>query len=180
MDSESGRLVIRPLRPADAAEFFPLRMRALREHPEAFSSAYEDQAGLDLATFAQKYMPEPTPDHLTLGAWLDGVLVGTLGFFRASGRKIQHHAELGRMHVAPEVRRQGVGWALLQAALQHARNLPGLEQLGLGVMATNQEAIALYKKAGFVQYSLVPDYLKIEGRYYDLVEMILYLRPDWS
>lgn len=168
-------LLIRPITPEDVAAYYPLRLRALREHPEAFSSAYEDQASLTLQAFADQYMEAPSPDRYTLGAWLDGDLVGTLAFFRASGRKVRHHAELGRMYVAPEARRGGVGWALLQEVLRRAGSLPDLEQLHLGVMAANLEAIGLYAKAGFFPTGRVPDALKIDGQYYDFVTMMLYL-----
>jgi RimJ/RimL family protein N-acetyltransferase len=170
--------VIRAIVPAEVGEYYPLRMRALREQPEAFSSAYEEQAGLTLETFARTYLEEPTPERFLLGAWLDGVLVGTLGFFRASRQKTRHHAELGRMYVAPEARRQGVGWALLQAVLERARLLPGLEQISLGVTATNQGAIALYRKAGFIRTGSTPRYLKLDRRYYDMDQMMLSLHRD--
>lgn len=168
-------LVIREIHPADVAEYYPLRLRALREHPEAFSSAYEEQAGLELEAFASQYMEEPTPDRFMLGAWLDGVLAGNLALFRPAGIKTRHHAELARVYVAPEARRQGVGWALLVAVLDRARRLPGLEQVSLGVMAENVEAIGLYRKAGFVTTGRVPKALKIDGRYYDFEEMVLFL-----
>jgi ribosomal protein S18 acetylase RimI-like enzyme len=168
-------LIIREIHPSDVAEYYPLRLRALREHPEAFSSAYEDQAGLELETFASQYMEEPTPDRFMLGAWLDGVLVGNLALFRPAGIKTRHHAELARVYVAPEARRQGVGWALVEAVLVRARTLPGLEYLLLGVTSTNQEAIALYRKAGFETIGRIPQYLKIGSTYYDTEDMMLVL-----
>ena len=169
--------MIRPITPADAADYYPVRLRALREQPEAFSSAYEEQAGLDLETFAHTYMQAPSPDRFMLGAWLNGALVGTLALFRASGLKTRHHADLARMYVAPEVRRRGVGWALWQAVLERAHELQGLEQITLGVTASNQAAIALYLKAGFVRTGSVPAYLKLDGRYYDTDQMMLVLPP---
>jgi ribosomal protein S18 acetylase RimI-like enzyme len=173
-------LMIRELHPSDVAEYYPLRLRALREHPEAFSSAYEEQAGLTLENFASKYMEEPTPDRFMLGAWLDEVLVGNLALFRSPGVKTRHHAEIARMYVAPEVRRRGVGWALLEAVLGRARALPGLEYLLLGVTSTNQEAIALYRKAGFETIGRIPQYLKIGANYYDTEDMMLVKRPRFD
>ena len=166
---------IRLISPSDVEAYYPLRLRALREHPEAFSSAYEEQAGLAPVDFAATYMEEPTPNRFMLGAWLDGILVGNLALFRSSGVKTRHQAELARMYVAPEARRQGIGWRLLQAVLERARELPGLELVTLGVMSANIEAIGLYRKAGFVQTAIVPKALKIDERYYDAELMMLEL-----
>ncbi len=166
---------IRSIYPSDVEAYYPLRLRALREHPEAFSSAYEEQAGLAPGDFAAEYMAEPTPDRFMLGAWLDGVLVGNLALFRSNGVKTRHQAELARMYVAPEARGRGIGWRLLQAVLERARQLPGLELVSLGVMSENTEAIGLYRKAGFVQTAVVPKALKLDGRYYDAVLMMLEL-----
>jgi len=173
--SEPSNLAIRDICPSDVAVYYPLRLRALREHPEAFSSAYEDQAGLELQVFANKYMQEPTADHFMLGAWLDEVLVGNLTLFRLSGVKTCHQADLARMYVEPEARNRGIGWQLLQAVLDRARALPGLEQITLGVMAENFVAINLYRRAGFVQTGMVPRALKVGGHYYDFRTMQLFL-----
>ena len=172
---ETTQLRIRPILPADVAEYYPLRLRALREHPEAFSSAYEDQAGLTLEVFADRFMEAPSPNRFMLGARLDGILVGNLALFRPIGVKTSHQAELARMYVAPEARRQGVGWQLLQAVLQKARQLPGLEQVSLGVTASNTDAIGLYCRAGFVMTGRVPRALKIDGEFYDFDTMLLIL-----
>lgn len=62
--------------------------------------------------------------------------------------------------------------ALLAAFDQLVRQLPGLEQVGLSVTASNARAAALYEHAGFVRYGLLPRAIKIDGRYHDKALMV--------
>lgn len=71
------------------------------------------------------------------------------------------------MYVDPECRRRGVGGALLDAVIAHARSLTGLRQLKLGVNATNGAARALYESRGFALIGLEPQALCIDGQFYD-------------
>ena len=47
-------MLIRSLTATDAARYQPLRLRALREHPEAFASAFEEEQQLSLETVAKR------------------------------------------------------------------------------------------------------------------------------
>ena len=71
--------------------------------------------------------------------------------------------------------RQGIGRALLEAAIAHGRSWHGLEQIVLTVTASNLAARRLYLRAGFVPFGLEPRALKSEGRYYDKEHLILFL-----
>ena len=50
--------------------------------------------------------------------------------------------------VAVDARRQGVGWALMEAAVDWARGA-GIRKLELPVFPWNEAAIALYDRFGF-------------------------------
>jgi NAD(P)-dependent dehydrogenase (short-subunit alcohol dehydrogenase family) len=65
-------IVVRELTEADAEEFLALRLRALREHPEAFGSSYEEWRDRAIAEIARR-LREPL--GFTLGAF-DRRLVG--------------------------------------------------------------------------------------------------------
>lgn len=58
--------------------------------------------------------------------------------------------EIKRMYVAPPVRGQGIGTALLQALESWARDA-GIHRLVLETGDTQMDAIALYERAGFTQ-----------------------------
>jgi ribosomal protein S18 acetylase RimI-like enzyme len=80
------------------------------------------------------------------------------------------------MYVTPEARGQAVGRALLLAAIERARAMPGVEQIHLGVVTSNVAARALYASAGFVTYGTEPHALKLgEGEYLDEELMVLWL-----
>lgn len=164
---------IRKVNSEDIGAYHPLRLQALREHPEAFGSDYEDEQLRDPTEAAERL--NPSPDRFLLGAWVDGALVGTLGLSRSPGRKVRHRAGLGAMYVAPAYRRQGVGQALIAAVIQHARGLPDLEELVLAVTVGNEPARRFYLAAGFVPLYVEPRYIKHDGRYYDIEWMSLRL-----
>jgi ribosomal protein S18 acetylase RimI-like enzyme len=79
------------------------------------------------------------------------------------------------MAVAREWRGRGVGAALLEAAIEWARER-GLHKLSLGVFAHNAAAIALYRKFGFVEEGLrIKQYRRTSGELWDSVDMGLLL-----
>ena len=81
------------------------------------------------------------------------------------------------MFVAPAHMSGGVGRALLDHCLDRARAIPGLEQIGLTVTATNPRAVRFYEAAGFRTFGLEERALKIDGAYYPKAHMVLHLRP---
>jgi len=82
--------------------------------------------------------------------------------------------ELG-MAVARDRRGQGVGSALLGAAIDWARE-NGLHKLSLSVFAHNAAAIALYRKFGFVEEGRrVKHYRRSSGELWDAIDMGLLL-----
>lgn len=77
----------------------------------------------------------------------DGTVVGRLSVGRDPHPASSHVADLGLM-VAIDARRQGVGTALLQAAVDWAKET-GVRKLELHVFPWNHAAIALYDRFGF-------------------------------
>jgi RimJ/RimL family protein N-acetyltransferase len=77
----------------------------------------------------------------------DGTLVGRLSVGRDPHPASTHVADVGLM-VALDARRQGVGTALLQAAVDWAR-ATGIRKLELHVFPWNEAGIALYEAFGF-------------------------------
>jgi RimJ/RimL family protein N-acetyltransferase len=170
---------IRPLAEAEAAIYRELRLRALREHPDAFGASYDEGAARPVASYAEQLRAasvEGAQEHI-LGAFeADGALVGIVGFRRETHAKTRHRGYIWGMYAVPEVRGQGVGRALMEAALAFARTLPGLEQINLSVVTTNTAARALYAALGFVPYGLERNALKLpDGTTLDEEHMVLFL-----
>ena len=116
---------IRPLTEADAVQWRKQRLRMLREHPEAFGSAYEDQVGWPLDRFAQRLREANTLDNLILGAFEGDALVGSVGMARDTGVKVRHKAGIVSVYIAPEARGRGVARALFDDIIARARALAG-------------------------------------------------------
>lgn len=166
---------VRILGTEDAAAYQAVRLRGLREHPEAFGSSLEEEADTPLEKTAQS-LAKSLPNNPLFGAFVDEELVGLIGLFRASHLKMRHRATIGAMYVAPEARQQKLGRALLDTALEYARSLEGLEDVVLAVTVGNDAARALYASAGFQSYSIDPRLVFTNNRYYDVEWMILQLR----
>ncbi len=63
----------------------------------------------------------------------------------------------------------------MEESIRRARTLPGLEQVYLAVMATNEPALRVYRALGFETYGREPHALKIGETYYDEDLMVLWL-----
>ena len=101
--------------------------------------------------------------------------VGNAGITSLGTRyKVRHRAEFG-ISILKEFWGLGIGKALTNACISCAKEA-GYEQLELEVVAENTSAVALYKKAGFVEFGRNPKGFKsrISG-YQELVSMRLEL-----
>jgi len=164
---------VRILTRADATAFRELRLRALKEHADAFTSSYEEDVQKPLAATEQRI--DGGDGSTFWGAFVDGRLQGIVGLTREARRKNAHKADIVAMYVAPESGRRGLGRQLLQAVIDHARNVAGLEQLVLSVTRSNHAAAELYRTTGFVTFGVEPRAIKVAGEYFDKERMILFL-----
>jgi len=155
-----------------------LRLHGLQESPTAFGSSYEEESAFAKEDFARRLSNPKDPSACLIGAFTEdapGKLVGMIGFLREDRRKRAHVGCLVSMYVLPEHRGHGIGAALLDAALSHARKLGDIRQIYLGVTEGNAGAAALYRSRGFVTYGIEPDYLRINGKFYGMEFMLLKL-----
>ena len=164
-------LEIRPLSPDDADALIRLRREALESHPLAFWSSPEDDKGLSL-DFVRESLAEER-EGVVLGVLSGAELVGMLGVTRYTKRKRRHIADIWSMYVAPRARRRGAGRGLLEAAIEHARAWPDVEQLHLGVSESAVEAHRLYESAGFREWGREPRAFQWEGRFVDMIYLML-------
>ena len=168
---------IRELTKPDAPAFRTLRLRALEEYPTVFSSSYEIERHWPLEAFADRLPDTPeSTDSFILGCFVDGNLVGSIGFFRLEQPKLSHVGRIAEAHVAAEQQGRGYGRALVVAALQRARRLPGLSLIHLTATTTNEPAIALYTSFGFETYGTSPRAMLVDGHYID--EHLMALKLD--
>jgi ribosomal protein S18 acetylase RimI-like enzyme len=151
-------IFIRKLTDEDGEALWDLRLRALKDNPEAFASTYEETLRNGIEKFIQRMHPKE--DAFYLGAF-DPTLVGVVYFRRDEYRKSHHKGHVLGMYVQLESRGLGVGKALLQEVITQSHRLPGLEQLHLMVVTTNEAARALYRSMGFEVYGMLLQAFKL-------------------
>jgi putative acetyltransferase len=82
----------------------------------------------------------------------------------------RHAAQIG-MSVRDDFQGQGVGTALMLAALDLADNWLNILRVELEVFTDNEPAVRLYKKCGFVIEGTLARYAYREGKYVDVYTM---------
>ena len=151
---------IRRLTAADAQAYWALRLRGLRDHPEAFTSSWEEDRALPAAAGEARLA---SPDQLFWGAFEDGSLCGIVGLELLRRAKERHKGRVIGMYVAAERAGRGLGGALLAALLAHAPQA-GLTDLVLTVSEGNGAALHIYRRAGFHAFGTEPRALCVLGR----------------
>jgi ribosomal protein S18 acetylase RimI-like enzyme len=140
----------------------------------ALFRAYEAHIGVDLsyqgfadelATLPGQYVPPR--GQLLVARDADGAAIGCVALrpLAAPGG-----CEMKRLFVAPEGRGLGLGRALAEAVIAQAAKL-GYAELRLDTLPSMHEAIALYRRLGFVP--IAPYYAAREGTLF----MALSLQP---
>ncbi|MDO4567187.1 MAG: GNAT family N-acetyltransferase [Oscillospiraceae bacterium] len=118
--------------------------------------SYPDENSFDLEQerqFLQK--KEDSANEVELCALVGGRAVGTAGIEALGSKdKVRHRAEFG-ISVEKKYWGLGIGYALTEACIECAKKA-GYLQLELNAAAENKAAIALYEKAGFVEYGRNP------------------------
>ena len=97
-------------------------------------------------------------------------VLGHLGLHLQTNPRRKHVAHLG-MAVKTSARRQGVGSALIHAAIDLAENWQAISRLELSVYTDNPAALALYEKHGFIKEGLSKNYAFRNGQYADVYIM---------
>jgi putative acetyltransferase len=137
------QIVIRPIHPSDATD-----LHAALSHPSVAAQTRQLPT-LDVVALRERI---EQADFMSprLVAEVDGRAVGRVKLNRSHNPRRVHGAKLG-MYVHPDYWRQGIGTALMAAALDAADNWLNLLRVELTVYTDNPVAIALYDKFGFVE-----------------------------
>jgi ribosomal protein S18 acetylase RimI-like enzyme len=156
-------VLIRPVVEDDWALVRDVRLRALREDPIAFGSSLEREEMFKESHWRMRIR--------TVTTWLaidaTGVPRGIVSMLLEPGSPADDR-HLVALWVAPEVRRQGIGWRLLDAVRASAAE-DDARTVSLWVVDDNHAAGDLYIRAGFTRtgerHELQRDPERVEERY---------------
>lgn len=161
------------VRNAVASDARALRDIMQRTHAETdYLLSYPDEQSADDEQEARSLVEtERSDNEVELVAIVDGWIVGSAGIAAVGGRrKVVHRARFG-ISVLKEHWGMGIGRVLMEASIDCARQA-GYTQLELEVVADNQRAVSLYRRAGFEEYGRNPrGYRSAAAGYQELVYM---------
>ncbi len=164
--------VVRPAEPRDAVELTELG-EAVAAEPEGWLAT---RNGWRSAADERRYLRaiRRFPHAAVYVAEDDGRVVGRLSIARDQHPASRHVADLGLM-VAASHRRRGIGRALLEAAVDWARETE-VQKLELHVFPSNEGAIALYEGFGFVREGYRTRHYRRGDEFVDAILMALEVR----
>ena len=165
----SQGFVVRPAEPADAEELTRLA-EAVSGEPEAWliSADGEWRSVGDERRYLKALRRYPHA-AVFVAERDDGSIVGRLSIGRDPHPASTHVADVGLM-VATDARRQGVGTAMLEAAVGWAREA-GVRKIELHVFPWNEAAIKLYEAFGFEREGFRQGHYRRGSDYVDAILM---------
>jgi RimJ/RimL family protein N-acetyltransferase len=115
------------------------------------------------------------PNHVTFAVTVEDELIGTCSLFHEDA--LVRQAELG-VALRLDAAGKGYGTDAVRVLIDYAFTRRNLRRVYLGVLASNERAIASYRKVGFVEEGRLREHAWVRGAYDDEVLMGL-LRSEW-
>ncbi|MFC4559076.1 GNAT family N-acetyltransferase [Virgibacillus kekensis] len=164
---------IRLLEPEDAEVYRTLRLEALLNSPEAFVISYEEELSNSVDIFKVRFQAD---NAFTFGAFEGDNLIGVVTLTRETKKKMDHRTTVFALYVTPYKRSRGIGKQLMIHAVDFAKTLEGVEQVGISVVTRNDTAKSLYYALGYVPYGTRKRAVKLGDNYFDEEHMVMYLK----
>lgn len=139
--------VIRRLNSGEWPLYRAVRLEALRESPEAFSSRYEEAVARSEQSWADQADSSATGSNRATFVVIEDRPVGLAALYR--DEEDSNVGELVQMWVAPEVRGGPVAADLLFEVFRWA-GFNGISHVKTEVVKGNARALRFYEKFGFV------------------------------
>jgi ribosomal protein S18 acetylase RimI-like enzyme len=141
-------IVIEPITPRNVDVFKEVRLRALREDPNAFGSTYAREVQFDDAEWARRVERWNGERGVGFVAMDDSTPCGIAGSLLDEADATR--AQLVSMWIASTHRQLGVGRLLVNEVLNWARTRR-IRTMLLMVVSNNDSAIRFYERLGFLK-----------------------------
>ncbi len=162
-----GTVTIHPASAEDAPAYRDLRLEALRNHPEAFSSDYATAVAQPMSFWTERLRSSGTETAIVnFLAVHEQQLIGMCAIARRDTLKTRHAADIVGMYVQPEWRGLHIAEALVTACIEWARTHE-VKIVKLAVVAANTPAIRCYALCGFHVYGIEPQALFYDNVFND-------------
>jgi RimJ/RimL family protein N-acetyltransferase len=163
---------IRVVTERDAEGLWDLRMLALENDPWSFVDSPEEMRQIPMMEFAAR-LSKNIEENFIFAAFEGQTPVGMVGFYRELPLKRRHKGWIWGVFVAPAARGRGVAKKLMQATIDRAKTLPGLDMVLLTMPAEQPAPRRLYESLGFRSFGVEPKGLKIGNEARDEENMVL-------
>lgn len=168
-------ITFRAITQDDLPQWWEIRLRALREHPEAYGADYAMSRERGYAYLIELNFGNDLPVNAIFSAFdPEGAILSTVGIFGNRGKR-SHIAAVWGVYTASEARGQGLASRLIDTAVSHCRSFPGIHQVHISVNADNTSALHIYESAGFIAWGREPRAIALPDRYDDEIYLALML-----
>ncbi|HWV24965.1 MAG TPA: GNAT family N-acetyltransferase [Thermomicrobiales bacterium] len=168
-------VTIRILSQDEVPQWWEMRLRALKEHPEAFGSDYETsrQGGYGHVV-ERNFGLDRGMNAIFVAVDSQGQMLSTAGVFGDTGKR-SHIAYIVGVYTIPEARVLGLARCVVTAAIDRCRTFPQIRQALISVNADNASALHLYESLGFVAWGREPRAIALPDRFDDEIHLALML-----
>jgi ribosomal protein S18 acetylase RimI-like enzyme len=167
------QIKFRLLKSADLESYRRIRLECLTNHPEFFGDTYKEEEIHTSTNKFYKVLSSNDSNSFLFGAFSGNILIGICGFIQEERIKTIHRGNLVQVYVEPSFSGRGIGNTLIKLTIAKAFENILIDQILLSVVYTNDKAVNLYKKLGFVQYGMIENYFKEAGNSWTQLFMTL-------
>lgn len=160
-----GTVTIRPAQATDLHAFRSLRLEALQNHPEAFSSDYASNLAQPMAFWSGRLQDVGENGTIFFATHQDK-LIGMCGIRRGDSPKTKHEAGVWGVYVQAGWRSFHIAEELIASCTDWAQQ-HGVKIVRLAVVTANTAAIRCYVRCGFEVYGVAAMVIYHDGVMYD-------------
>ena len=160
---------IRKLESDDALIWKKYRLESLKNHPENYLSALEEEQ-----LYTDEQWRKRIQDDEVFGLFEDSELKSLVCFSVLQSLKSNHKGEIWGVYTDPSSRGKGYSSLLLQHVIDYAKTK--VDYLSLTCTTTNTGAYHIYQKLGFTLYGTETKAIKVGSKFFDEYLMTIELK----